>query len=190
MSPMHVLLALPGDIERAEHIGDCQLIAQLAQQNQPPALESIPIRSTATTSIDSTTNRQCKIYVRRKLTGLTPQILQDCVVQLERTAHCFSRWTPLSKSYSSGAEFIHTHQNLKRLARPDSASLVSAHARVTPRQQISGSSVRGKTRLCKTGNGKQRRGIIYASHVSSTLTPCAPGILRSPAGKGKAGASN
>jgi len=51
----------------------------------------------------------------------------------------------------------------------NSASLVSAHAGVTPRPQISGSSVRGKTRLCKTGNAQQRRGIVYASYVSTTF---------------------
>jgi len=52
-----------------------------------------------------------------------------------------------------------------------SASLVSAYAGVTPRQQVSGSTVRGKTRLCKTGNAKLRKALYMPAMSARRFNP-------------------
>jgi transposase len=77
----------------------------------------------------------------------------------------------------------------------NSAPLVSAHAGVTPRQQISGSSVRGKTRLCKTGNAQLRKALYMPAMSARRFNPVIKAFCvakrvraaRSPAGKGQGG---
>ncbi|MBO1351653.1 MAG: IS110 family transposase [Hormoscilla sp. GUM202] len=68
----------------------------------------------------------------------------------------------------------------------DSASLVSAHAGVTPRQQVSGSTVRGKTRLCKTGNAKLRKALYMPAMSARRFNPVRPAFCDRLLEKGKA----
>lgn len=53
----------------------------------------------------------------------------------------------------------------------DSARQVAAYAGLTPRQRISGSSVRGKSRLSKTGNAKLRGALYMPAVVAIRRNP-------------------
>lgn len=52
-----------------------------------------------------------------------------------------------------------------------SASQVAAYAGLTPAQKESGSSVRHKTRLCKTGNSRLRKALYLPAVVASRSNP-------------------
>lgn len=53
-----------------------------------------------------------------------------------------------------------------------SASQVAAYAGLTPAHRQSGSSLRGKTRLCKTGNSRLRQALYFPAIVASRRNPC------------------
>ena len=53
----------------------------------------------------------------------------------------------------------------------DHASQVAAYAGLSPAHRQSGSSVRGKTRLCKTGNGRLRQALYFPAIVGSRCNP-------------------
>jgi transposase len=51
------------------------------------------------------------------------------------------------------------------------ASQAAAYAGLTPAQNQSGSSIRGKTRLCKTGNRHLRQALYFPAIVASLHNP-------------------
>jgi transposase len=53
----------------------------------------------------------------------------------------------------------------------DKASQAAAYAGLTPAQNQSGSSLRGKTRLCKTGNRRLRQALYFPAIVASLRNP-------------------
>ena len=53
----------------------------------------------------------------------------------------------------------------------DNTSQAAAYAGVTPAQNQSGSSIRGKTRLCKTGNRRLRQALYFPAIVASLRNP-------------------
>jgi transposase len=53
----------------------------------------------------------------------------------------------------------------------DRASQVAAYAGLSPAQRQSGSSLRGKTRLCKTGNARLRQALYLPAVVASRCNP-------------------
>ncbi|MBC6453291.1 MAG: IS110 family transposase [Hormoscilla sp. SP5CHS1] len=172
--------------------GDCQLIAQYCQQNQPPAWSPSPPEV-----------RQLQALIRQlesvqnlrqtEVNRLNSLIKQDCVVQLLEQHIAFLDGQ-IEQIKQLLTELIDTHQNLKEqqellLSIPsvgeltaakllaeeigtyESVRQVSAHAGVTPRQQISGSSVRGKTRLCKTGNAQLRKALYMPAMSARRFNP-------------------
>ena len=54
----------------------------------------------------------------------------------------------------------------------NSASQVAAYAGITPAHRQSGSSLRGKTRLCKTGNSRLRQAFYFPAIVASRRNAC------------------
>jgi transposase len=53
----------------------------------------------------------------------------------------------------------------------DHAAQAAAYAGLTPRQNQSGSSLRGQTRLCKTGNWRLRQALYFPAIVASLRNP-------------------
>jgi transposase len=57
------------------------------------------------------------------------------------------------------------------ISRFQSARELAAHCGLTPREHTSGTSVRGKTRMCKTGNARLRKAIYMPAVVAKRCNP-------------------
>lgn len=67
----------------------------------------------------------------------------------------------------------------------ESARQVAAYAGVSPRQRESGTSVRGKTRLSKTGNARVRRAVYLPAVVAKRYNPIIKALCERLAARGK-----
>ncbi len=56
---------------------------------------------------------------------------------------------------------------------------------LAPKETLSGSSVKGKPRLCKTGHARLRRALLYASAGIDSIQPLDDCFLSAPKGKGE-----
>ena len=68
----------------------------------------------------------------------------------------------------------------------ESARQLVAYAGLAPRERLSGSSVRGKARLCKTGNGRLRRALYMPAVVAKRYNPTIQAFCHRLLERGKA----
>jgi transposase len=60
---------------------------------------------------------------------------------------------------------------IPHLDRFQSAKAVAAFARLSPRERRSGTSIHGRTRLCKTGNARVRKALYMPAMVALRFNP-------------------
>lgn len=66
-----------------------------------------------------------------------------------------------------------------------SARALTAYAGLTPRQKVSGTSVHGRSRLCKTGNQHLRRDLFFPAMVAMRYNPLVAAFCRRLRERGK-----
>lgn len=83
----------------------------------------------------------------------------------------------------TAARLLSEVQGLRRF---DSARQAAAYAGLTPQQRQSGSSIRGRTRLSKTGNGRVRKALYFPAMVAIRFNPTVRAMAQRLKERGKA----
>jgi transposase len=184
---------------------DAEMIARFCQQQQPkpwtpPSPAQEQLQALTRLSADLTAQRQDN---RNRLESATLPAVVKCLKQLDRQ---------LSKHLANVRKLIQQHlqgddqlgkqnqllQTIPGIGQATAATVLAelpqhlssarqaaAYAGLTPRQKLSGSSVRGRSALSKTGNGSLRKALFFPALTALKYNPLIQALAKRLLAKGK-----
>lgn len=184
---------------------DAEIIARFCQQQQPrawtpPAAAQSQLQALTRLLVDLQTQRQDN---QNRLESATLPAVIRCLKLLDRqlAKHIASVQQQIQQHIQTDAQLDQQNQLLQTIpgVGPATAATVlaelppqlatarqaAAYAGVTPRQKLSGSSVRGRTGLSKTGNGRLRKALYFPAITALKHNPIIRALAQRLLAKGK-----